>query len=126
MPKGSNPRSLENLKKNPFARLGEQPLAKKALATKVPADIDATVRAFPNYSAWVREAIIEKLERQSGSTDKGFIAPDNPLVVEAIAKSLAQKRKDLTGLQRKRKPSKEEKAIVKRLKKEIEQLEELL
>lgn len=40
-------------------------LAKKAIGVKLPIDIDAYVRSLPDISGFVRESILEKLERES-------------------------------------------------------------
>lgn len=42
-----------------------QPLADRPIPVRLPADIDAIVREMPNRSAWIREAIIEKLKREN-------------------------------------------------------------
>jgi len=45
---------------------GTEPVAKLALAVKLPISMDAAVRerAQGNLSAWLKEAIAEKLERE--------------------------------------------------------------
>lgn len=40
-------------------RNGQQPIS-----VMLPVEIDEIVRALPNRSAWIREAIIEKLQRE--------------------------------------------------------------
>ncbi len=50
-----------------FKQVGSVPLAKKAISVRLPVDIDATVRevAGKDLSQWIREAIAEKLARES-------------------------------------------------------------
>ena len=115
-------RSLENLKKNPMPRLGDQPLARRPLSVKVSTDIDEAVRAFPNPSNWLREAIAEKLEREKGKSLQATV--DNPLVREAIANSIALKKKALAA--EKKRKSKADQSVIERWSREIKQLEELL
>ncbi|MCT7964210.1 hypothetical protein NG791_26380 [Laspinema sp. D1] len=47
-----------------FKPAKDRALARKAIATKLPEDLDALVRSLPNHSQFVREAIIEKLQRE--------------------------------------------------------------
>ncbi|MGL4497561.1 MAG: hypothetical protein ACRCU2_00740 [Planktothrix sp.] len=61
-----NPNALinEKMKGMQFKPEGQQAMARKVISTKLPEDIDALVRSLPNYSRFVREAVIEKLERE--------------------------------------------------------------
>lgn len=55
-------------------------LAKKAIGVKLPVDIDAVVRAMPDISSFVRDSIIEKLERDAKLPENTeAIAPITPL-----------------------------------------------
>jgi hypothetical protein len=42
----------------------EEAMAKKTLATRVPVEIDDYVRSLPNKAEWLRQAIMEKIERE--------------------------------------------------------------
>lgn len=57
-------RSLENLKKVPFKPLGEQALASKPVAVKLPKDIDEAVRSLSNPSEWLRRVIVEAARQE--------------------------------------------------------------
>lgn len=48
-----------------FQPKGEIPMAEKPLSVRLPSDLDAKVRALPNRTEWLRDAIIEKLQRES-------------------------------------------------------------
>lgn len=61
--KGGNPQ--------PFLTNGEKPMAEQPLSVRVEVDIDAYVRSLANRTQWLRQAIVEKYERdirEKGST----------------------------------------------------------
>lgn len=60
-------KKAEHLKPHDFKVKGERPLGKKPLAVRVPEDMDIALRqvAGNDVSAWVREAIAEKLARET-------------------------------------------------------------
>lgn len=41
-----------------------EPLADKALSVRVPVSLDQVVRSLPNRPEWLRDAVIEKAERE--------------------------------------------------------------
>jgi hypothetical protein len=47
-----------------FQQQGDVPMAKQPITVRLPEDIDAIVRALPNRTEWLREAIMEKLDRE--------------------------------------------------------------
>ncbi len=94
-------------------------LASKPVSVFLPKDIDAKVRAIPNRSQWLRETIAEKLSQES---DEGI--PNEPLIREAIANSIALKREALAA--EKKRLSKADQSLIERWSFEIKQLEELL
>ena len=49
-----------------FNAMGDEPLSRQQIGTKLPLSLEKEVRqvAGDNLSAWIREAIIEKLERE--------------------------------------------------------------
>jgi hypothetical protein len=47
-----------------FQQQGTIPMAKNPLTVRVPEDIDQLVRSFPDRNQWLREAILEKLDRE--------------------------------------------------------------
>jgi hypothetical protein len=47
-----------------FQKQGDTPMAKTPLSVRMPEDIDAIVRAKPNRTQWLRDAILEKLDRE--------------------------------------------------------------
>lgn len=61
------------MRKQPFDKRGKfgspypEPLAKKIIGVRLPVSMDATVRelAGDDLSEWIREAIAEKLARES-------------------------------------------------------------
>ncbi len=56
----------EEKQKKPISRFEspyEKPMAEKPLSVRVEADIDAYVRSLANRTGWLREAIVEKYER---------------------------------------------------------------
>ena len=62
MPKGNrNPIQTEEFRRKQFKPQGEIPgggrLAKKAIAVKLPEDVDAAIRALPNSAEWLRKVI---------------------------------------------------------------------
>ncbi|MGK7874106.1 MAG: hypothetical protein AB4426_12570 [Xenococcaceae cyanobacterium] len=115
-------RSLENLKKNPMPRLGDKPLASRPLSVKVPPDIDKAVRKLSNPSDWLRKAIIEKLERSKGESKAATI--DNPLVREAIAEHIANKKAAVAA--EKNRLSKANQSLIDQREREIKQLKQMM
>jgi hypothetical protein len=47
-----------------FQQQGTVPMAKNPLTVRVPEDIDELVSSFPDRNQWLREAILEKLDRE--------------------------------------------------------------
>lgn len=47
-----------------FQQQNDVPMAKTPLSVRMPEDIDAIVRAKPNRTQWLRDAILEKLDRE--------------------------------------------------------------
>jgi hypothetical protein len=47
-----------------FQQQGDVAMAKQPITVRLPEDIDAIVRALPNRTEWLREAIMEKLDRE--------------------------------------------------------------
>lgn len=47
-----------------FQAQGEEPLTLSPMSVRLPPELDAVVRSLPNRTAWLRDAIIEKLERE--------------------------------------------------------------
>ena len=57
---------INTKQKKPISRFEspyEKPMAEKPLSVRVEADIDAYVRSLANRTGWLREAIVEKYER---------------------------------------------------------------
>ncbi len=48
-----------------FQAQGPVPMAERPLSVRLPADLDAQVRSLDNRTEWLREAIIEKLQREA-------------------------------------------------------------
>ncbi len=50
-----------------FKQVGTEPMAKKVIGVRLPASMDASVRelAGDDLSQWIREAIAEKLARET-------------------------------------------------------------
>jgi hypothetical protein len=46
-----------------FQQQGDVPMAKQPITVRLPEDIDVIVRSLPNRTEWLREAIMEKLDR---------------------------------------------------------------
>lgn len=46
-------------------RLGTVEMADRPLLVRLPADLDKRVRKIPNYTSWLRDAIVEKLDRET-------------------------------------------------------------
>ena len=55
--KGGNPQN--------FVKCSEE-MAEKPLSVRVPVAIDQYVRSLPNRTEWLREAILEKKQREEG------------------------------------------------------------
>ena len=53
-----------NNEKTRFVRTSATPLAKSPVSVFLPLEIDEFVRALPNRTEWLREAIAEKVERE--------------------------------------------------------------
>lgn len=47
-----------------FQKQNDIPMAKTPLSVRMPEDIDEIVRAKPNRTQWLRDAILEKLDRE--------------------------------------------------------------
>ena len=47
---------------------GDVPKAVSPLSVRLPADLDAVVRSLPNRTEWLRDAILEKLQREASET----------------------------------------------------------
>lgn len=47
-----------------FQQKGAVPMAERPLCVRLPADLDAEVRLLPNRTEWLRDAILEKMQRQ--------------------------------------------------------------
>lgn len=47
-----------------FQMQGEVPLTSSPMSVRLPPELDAIVRSLPNRTAWLRDAIIEKLQRE--------------------------------------------------------------
>ncbi len=47
-----------------FQQKGAVPMAERPLSVRLPADLDAEVRLLPNRTEWLRDAILEKMQRQ--------------------------------------------------------------
>jgi hypothetical protein len=66
MPKGNRgPKSKEFIEQQ-FKAQGEitTDLSKKAIAVKLPVDVDGVVRSVPNMAAWLRRVITEAAQRE--------------------------------------------------------------
>lgn len=50
-----------------FKPTGEEPLAERPVSVFLPRDIDEYVRALPNRSEWLRQAIVEAVQREQAS-----------------------------------------------------------
>jgi hypothetical protein len=66
MPKGNRGTKAKEFIEQQFKPQGEvtNELSKKAIAVKLPIDIDGAVRSIPNMSAWLRCVIIEAAQRE--------------------------------------------------------------
>jgi hypothetical protein len=58
------PEFLAHQKPRPSDLPDDAVLAGKALAVKVPVEIDVAVRALPNRSAWMRRVLTEAAQRE--------------------------------------------------------------
>lgn len=61
---------LKNYKEKEVSRFSspyEQQMAEKPISVRLSAEIDEKVRALPNRTEWLREAIAEKLEREQNN-----------------------------------------------------------
>ena len=52
-----------------FQQEGPMPMAKSPLTVRVPEDVDVIVRGLPDRNQWLRDAILEKLERDGLLSD---------------------------------------------------------
>lgn len=59
--KGGNPQKF-------FKHLEE--MSETPLSVRVPVDLDLYVRSLPNRTEWLRQAIAEKRQRESGAVSK--------------------------------------------------------
>ena len=48
-----------------FQPKGPVPMAERPLSVRLPADVDALVRSIPNRTEWLRDAILEKVQREA-------------------------------------------------------------
>lgn len=48
-----------------FKQKGSVPMAQQPLCVRLPADLDAQVRSLPNRTEWLRDAILEKMQREA-------------------------------------------------------------
>lgn len=48
-----------------FQPKGDAPMAERPLSVRLPSDVDAKVRSLPNRTEWLRDAILEKLQREA-------------------------------------------------------------
>lgn len=60
MPKG-NPNPKHKLAK---VYVGDEPVAERAVAVKLPRSLDVWVRNLPNRAEWLRKAIADAYERE--------------------------------------------------------------
>lgn len=58
-----------------FQVQGEEPLTSSPMSVRLPPELDAVVRSLPNRTAWLRDAIIEKLQREALETDSPTEVP---------------------------------------------------
>lgn len=61
---------LETLKPFEKTHTGDQVLAAKPLAVKLPQRIDSVIRSLPNKAEWLRRVITEAAERELTETTK--------------------------------------------------------
>ncbi len=94
----------------------------KPVSVMFPPELDVWVRSLDNRSEFIRQAVVEKLERESEKLSAATV--DNPLVREAIANSIALQREALAA--EKKRLSKADQSLIERWSFEIKQLEELL
>jgi hypothetical protein len=61
-----NPLQTEDFKRHWYKPQGEitTELSKKAIAVKLPVDVDKVVRSYPNMAAWLRRVITEAAQRE--------------------------------------------------------------
>ncbi len=61
-----NPLQTEDFKCHWYKPQGEitTELSKKAIAVKLPVDVDKAVRSYPNMAAWLRRVITEAAQRE--------------------------------------------------------------
>jgi threonine synthase len=61
-----NPVQTEDFKRHWYKPQGEvkAELSKKAIAVKLPIDVDKAVRALPQSAAWLRQVITEAAQRE--------------------------------------------------------------
>jgi hypothetical protein len=66
MPKGNRGPKAKEFIEQQFKAQGEitTDLSKKAIAVKLPIDIDGAVRSIPNMAAWLRRVITEAAQRE--------------------------------------------------------------
>jgi hypothetical protein len=55
-----------------FQQQGDVPMAKQPITVRLPEDIDVIVRALPNRTEWLREAILDRLEQEDLLPDGYF------------------------------------------------------
>ena len=66
MPKGNRGPKAQEFLDRQFKAQGEvtQALSKKAIAVKLPVDVDGAVRSIPNMAAWLRRVIVDAAQRE--------------------------------------------------------------
>jgi hypothetical protein len=66
MPKGNRGPKAKEFIEQQFKAQGEitTDLSKKAIAVKLPVDVDVVVRSVPNMAAWLRRVITEAAQRE--------------------------------------------------------------
>ncbi len=52
-----------------FQQKGVVPMAERPLSVRLPADLDARLRSLPNRTEWLRNAILEKMQRELDEQD---------------------------------------------------------
>lgn len=52
-----------------FQTQGAVPMAERPLSVRLPADLDIQVRSLSNRTEWLRDAIIEKMQREADESE---------------------------------------------------------
>lgn len=53
-----------------FQQKGSVPMAQRPLSVRLPVDLDAKLRSLPNRTEWLRDAILEKMQREFDEQDE--------------------------------------------------------